>query len=203
MEAATNAINISTATINDVPVKFLSQMKGKFSLSKAFLDQRNIEINKVPIEIYLNPDKGHFEIGRKTEPDIMNVKGIVRNNPKQYQAIQKALESSFSLIQGPPGTGKTYTGIKLVYLFNQINLKWQERGNDKKQIMFCGPSNESLDLVAKRMTKKLGEHCPKMVRWYGSSIESQEFPIPGKTSTLGGGKGTKADEQLRSIPCIY
>ncbi|CAG2233752.1 unnamed protein product [Mytilus edulis] len=335
MEAATNAINVGTATINDVPVKFLSQREGKFSLHKAFLEQRNIEINKVPLEVYLNPgkehkegdeeegireiaspdylciksveylsdeevpgkefghtygcapqdyriwhghakiervnvkgekgkidfifklhknsqpvpsafrkddvkprcgievlfkssadcridgllqcldkanplpkaialgtkipklDKGHFEIGRKTEPDIMNIDGIVRNNPKQYNAIQKALESSFSLIQGPPGTGKTYTGIKLVYLFNQINLKWQEMGNEKKQIIFCGPSNKSVDLVAKWMKRKLGEHCPKMVRWYGSSIEDQEFPIPGKTPTLGRGERAVADEQLR------
>ncbi|CAG2249994.1 unnamed protein product [Mytilus edulis] len=311
MEAATNAINVGTATINDVPVKFLSQREGKFSLHKAFLEQRNIEINKVPLEVYLNPgkehkegdeeegireiaspdylciksveylgdgevpervnvkgekgkidfifklhknsqpvpsafrkddvkprcgievlfkssadcridgilqcldkanplpkaialgtkipklDKGHFEIGRKMQPDIMNIDGIVRNNPKQYNAIQKALESSFSLIQGPPGTGKTYTGIKLVYLFNQINLKWQEMGNEKKQIIFCGPSNKSVDLVAKWMKRKLGEHCPKMVRWYGSSIEDQEFPIPGKTPTLGRGERAVADEQLR------
>jgi transcriptional regulator of NAD metabolism len=34
------------------------------------------------------------------------------------------------------------------------------------------------------MKKKLGEHCPKMVRWYGSSIEDQEFPIPGKMSYI-------------------
>ncbi|XP_052090428.1 helicase with zinc finger domain 2-like [Mytilus californianus] len=335
MEAATNAINVGTATINDVPVKFLSQREGKFSLRKAFLEQRNIEINKVPLEVYLNPgkehkegdeeegirevaspdylciksveylgdgevpgnefghthgcapqgyriwhghakiervnvkgekgkidfifklhkssqpvpfdfrkddvkprcgievlfkssadcridgilqcldkanplpkaialgtkipklDKGHFEIGRKMQPDIMNIDGIVRNNPKQYNAIQRALESSFSLIQGPPGTGKTYTGIKLVYLFNQINLKWQEMGNEKKQIIFCGPSNKSVDLVAKWMKRKLGEHCPKMVRWYGSSIEDQEFPIPGKTPTLGRGERAVADEQLR------
>lgn len=54
------------------------------------------------------------------------------------------------------------------------------------------------DLFKGWMKKKLGEHCPKMVRWYGSSIEGQEFPIPGKTTILGRGKGTKADEQLRA-----
>ena len=48
------------------------------------------------------------------------------------------------------GTGKTYTGIKLVYLFNKINLQWQELGNEKKQIIFCGPSNKSVDLVASK-----------------------------------------------------
>jgi hypothetical protein len=48
-------------------------------------------------------DKGHLEIGRKLEPDILDIRGIVKNNPKQYNAIQKALISSFHLIQGPPG----------------------------------------------------------------------------------------------------
>jgi hypothetical protein len=49
------------------------------------------------------------------------------------------------------------------------------------------------------MKKKLGEHCPKMVRWYGSSIEDQEFPIPGKMSSLGCGDRAVADEDLREV----
>jgi hypothetical protein len=49
------------------------------------------------------------------------------------------------------------------------------------------------------MKKKLGEHCPKMVRWYGSSIEDQEFPIPGKMSSLGRGERAVADEELRVV----
>lgn len=48
-------------------------------------------------------DNGHFKIGIKMRQDIRNIEESVRNNPKQYQAIQRALESSFSLIQGPPG----------------------------------------------------------------------------------------------------
>ena len=47
------------------------------------------------------------------------------------------------------------------------------------------------------MKKKLMENCPKMVRWYGSSIEDQEFPIPGKSPNLGQGERAKADEELR------
>ena len=46
------------------------------------------------------------------------------------------------------GTGKTYTGIKLLYLFNKINKTWHKEGNERKQVLFCGPSNKSVDLVA-------------------------------------------------------
>ncbi|CAG2250000.1 unnamed protein product [Mytilus edulis] len=331
MESASNSVKSSTPTINDVPVKFLSQYEGKFSLSKGFCDQRNIEINKTPLSVFLidkeekvdeeneegikeiaSPDymcikcpifkkeidqrdilqgniaprdyiiwmahakidraqvkngktdlifrlhknskpvpteliteenkqrcsieiiskssadqridavlqclnkatnlakaialgttipkldKGHLKLGKDSEADVVNV-GLGRNNDQQYNAIKRALTSSFSLIQGPPGTGKTQTGFKLVYLLNQINLKWQERGNDKKQIIFCGPSNKSVDLVARWMKRKLGDSCPKMVRWYGSSIEDQEFHIPGKTPPNTRGEKAKADEPLREV----
>ena len=46
------------------------------------------------------------------------------------------------------GTGKTYTGIKLVSLFNKINELQHKNGKQKKQVLFCGPSNRSVDLVA-------------------------------------------------------
>jgi hypothetical protein len=46
------------------------------------------------------------------------------------------------------------------------------------------------------MKKKLGKHCPKMIRWYGGSIEDQEFPIPGKTPTNAHGDRVKADQSF-------
>lgn len=48
------------------------------------------------------------------------------------------------------GTGKTYTGIKLVYLFMEINKQLRQNGGEHKQVVFCGPSNKSVDLVARR-----------------------------------------------------
>ncbi|CAG2250014.1 unnamed protein product [Mytilus edulis] len=328
MESAVNAVKCSTATINDVPVKFLSQNGGKFSLSKEFCDQRNIDINKASLSVFLtkqesvddeneegikeiaSPDylcircqilksfidkqdlkmeniapsdyfiwiahakiikanvrkgkidfifrihkdsklippelmiegskrcsieiifkssadqridtvlqclnrattlaqaiaKGtaipkldavHNKLGLHTKPDCRYV-GLFGNNKNQYNAIKRALTTSFSLIQGPPGTGKTYTGIKLVYLFNQINLKWKKLGNEKKQIIFCGPSNKSVDLVARWIMRKLKHNCPKMVRWYGTSIEDDAYPIPGKTQNSRGER-SKADEYLREV----
>jgi hypothetical protein len=48
-----------------------------------------------------------------------------------------------------PGTGKTLTGIKLVLLFVDINLEIQKKGGDHKKVVYCGPSNKSVDLVAR------------------------------------------------------
>lgn len=49
------------------------------------------------------------------------------------------------------------------------------------------------------MKRRLGDNCPQMVRWYGSSIEDQEFPIPGKTPPNTRGERAKADENLRGV----
>lgn len=46
------------------------------------------------------------------------------------------------------GTGKTYTSVKLVYLFTQINRKLAARGKGMRTVLFCGPSNKAVDLVA-------------------------------------------------------
>lgn len=56
------------------------------------------------------------------------------------------------------GTGKTYTGTKLVYIFNEINNRMQTKGHDKKQLVFCGPNNKSVDLVASKFFSHIRSH---------------------------------------------
>jgi len=49
------------------------------------------------------------------------------------------------------GTGKTNTGIKLIYLYNEINkLRYEDEGGVRQKVLFCGPSNKSVDLVASK-----------------------------------------------------
>ncbi|WAR23841.1 HELZ2-like protein, partial [Mya arenaria] len=135
-----------------------------------------------------------------TASDNQQDKTLPRNNRRQQEAIDKALTSKFTLIQGPPGTGKSYTAIKLMYLFDKINNILHKEGKPKKQVLFCGPSNKSVDLVAKWMLKKMRHYKPDFVRVYGRSIEDIDFPIPGRpflskksTRTL------HADPDLKSI----
>ncbi|XP_052254570.1 helicase with zinc finger domain 2-like [Dreissena polymorpha] len=127
-------------------------------------------------------------------------KPLPRNNKKQQEAIDKALTSRFTLIQGPPGTGKTYTGIKLMYLFDKINRIQHKEGKPSKQVLFCGPSNKSVDLVARWMLERMGTCKPNFVRVYGRSIEAIDFPIPGRTFlSKKSTRTSKADERLKSV----
>ena len=52
------------------------------------------------------------------------------------------------MLMDVPGTGKTYTSIKLVYLFTKINRQLAARGKGMRTVLFCGPSNKAVDLVA-------------------------------------------------------
>ncbi|VDI51033.1 Hypothetical predicted protein [Mytilus galloprovincialis] len=127
-------------------------------------------------------DRMHTEIANEIIEEGLDV-DMWENNLHQYWAIKTALQRRFKLIQGPPGTGKTYIGVKLVYLFDKFNTIMQQRTDDSKnQIIFCGPSNRSVDLVARLVIDKLGSKAPRIVRMYGSAIEQLTFPIPGRAS---------------------
>ncbi|XP_071507763.1 3'-5' exoribonuclease HELZ2-like isoform X2 [Diadema antillarum] len=96
-------------------------------------------------------------------------------NQSQQEAVKEALRSTFSVIQGPPGTGKTVTGAYLAYFFSCINSQLQT-GDQRPQVLYCGPSNKSVDVVA-RYLKTF--QTVSIVRVYGEIIERKAFPIPG------------------------
>ncbi|KAK3609927.1 hypothetical protein CHS0354_036696 [Potamilus streckersoni] len=166
-------------------------------LNKASELAKRIALNKkVP---FLEKDRLRLA-ERLIRTEDLNVGTLPRNNHRQQEAITKALKSRFSLIQGPPGTGKSYTGIKLLYHFNKINKRRELDGNPRKQVLFCGPSNKSVDQVTKWMINRLEEHCPNIVRMYGRSIEAVEFPIPGKTFlSKRSTRESKADADIADI----
>ncbi|NXO00991.1 HELZ2 Helicase, partial [Rhinopomastus cyanomelas] len=106
-----------------------------------------------------------------------------RLNESQIQAILDALRKPFSLIQGPPGTGKTVVGTHIVYWFHKLNEMSTEKEQTPplekqklKSILYCGPSNKSVDVVAE-MLLKLKDLKP--LRVYGEAIEAMEYPYPG------------------------
>ncbi|NXY22208.1 HELZ2 Helicase, partial [Atrichornis clamosus] len=106
-------------------------------------------------------------------------------NQSQNQAILDALTQSFTLIQGPPGTGKTVVGTHIVHWLHKLNEESVEKEKtpcleDEKQmrkcILYCGPSNKSVDVVAEMLLKRKDL---KPLRVYGEAIETMEFPYPG------------------------
>ena len=107
--------------------------------------------------------KMETEMKRKQKLDFL--KGIARQrrdftvpgtrfqpNPSQKEALHAALSEEFTLIQGPPGTGKTVTGAYLVYFFSQHNQLLPETGDRSPQILYCGPSNKSVDVITGILT---------------------------------------------------
>ncbi|XP_062566529.1 helicase with zinc finger domain 2-like [Saccostrea cucullata] len=124
-------------------------------------------------------DKIHKDFGdHMLDLEIQKI-GIIFNR-NQQKAIKNALASSFSLIQGPPGTGKTVTGVALINLFSSINRRYFEmKGGKKDYVVFCGPSNKSVDLVTVYL-KRISPPELNILRMYGNSLECKEFPMPGK-----------------------
>ncbi|NXG16697.1 HELZ2 Helicase, partial [Grallaria varia] len=112
-------------------------------------------------------------------------------NQSQNRAILNALRDSFTLIQGPPGTGKTAVGTHIVYWFHKLNEESVEKDNTscleeekskkRKCILYCGPSNKSVDVVAEMLLKI---KTLKPLRVYGEAIETMEFPYPGSNRQL-------------------
>ncbi|KAM4625518.1 3'-5' exoribonuclease HELZ2-like [Polymixia lowei] len=109
--------------------------------------------------------------------------GLPKLNKSQYDALEKALHNNFTLIQGPPGTGKTVVGVYIVYWFLELNSKSNRRFTDQKDkdkkevILYCGPSNKSVDVVAEYLLK-FGNNL-KPLRVYSQQVEMLDYPYPG------------------------
>ncbi|XP_076870212.1 3'-5' exoribonuclease HELZ2 [Brachyhypopomus gauderio] len=135
--------------------------------------------------------------------------GFPNLNLSQCKAIKEALNNRFTLIQGPPGTGKTVVGVHIVYWFFQQNQQHSCRQNvamaDLKQrsILYCGPSNKSVDVVAGQLLKL--QYKLKPLRVYSDQMEIQEFPYPGSNLKLSrhSQRVEKPNKELRSISLHY
>uniref|UniRef100_A0A4W3JYX0 Helicase with zinc finger domain 2-like n=1 Tax=Callorhinchus milii TaxID=7868 RepID=A0A4W3JYX0_CALMI len=127
--------------------------------------------SEAPPHVYVLNQPSTIEIISRSVPDRRtpkcqmewNIPGLPELNQTQSKAVMIALNSEFSVIQGPPGTGKTITGayivlncvkrnqthraqpIKSKHLRNVIGYKIG--GNGPRQILYCGPSNKSVDVV--------------------------------------------------------
>ncbi|XP_028263043.1 helicase with zinc finger domain 2-like isoform X2 [Parambassis ranga] len=106
-------------------------------------------------------------------------------NPSQRDAVDKALNTNFTLIQGPPGTGKTVVGVYIVLRYFEENNKSQRKcvdsmdKNKKEVILYCGPSNKSVDVVAEYLVKFKDRLRP--LRVYSQQVEMLEYPYPDGT----------------------
>ncbi|XP_075952931.1 3'-5' exoribonuclease HELZ2-like isoform X1 [Anarhichas minor] len=126
-------------------------------------------------------------IPREVEPRWHSVRrelpeGLPEFNISQRDAVAKALNHTFTLIQGPPGTGKTVVGVYIVICFFELNSMNPRKlddpkDEDKKQvILYCGPSNKSVDVVAEYLLKFVDRLRP--LRVYSQHVEMLDYPYP-------------------------
>ncbi|XP_041945272.1 helicase with zinc finger domain 2 isoform X1 [Alosa sapidissima] len=125
-------------------------------------------------------------------------------NTSQNEAIRETLRNHFTLIQGPPGTGKTVVGVHIVYWFLKQSQMQRPRRNKeesekKRCILYCGPSNKSVDVVAGQLLKLSAVLRP--LRVYSEQMEVMDYPYPGSSLKLSRHslRGGKPNEDLRSI----
>ncbi|XP_034143471.1 helicase with zinc finger domain 2 isoform X2 [Esox lucius] len=128
-------------------------------------------------------------------------KGLPNLNESQYDAVEKALKNNFTVIQGPPGTGKTVVGAYIVYWLlvhnseNPRTLADPKDKNKKEVILYCGPSNKSVDVVAEYLMK-FGEKL-KPLRVCSQQMEMLEYPYPGSVVQLS--HKTLRQERAKSV----
>ncbi|XP_028391339.1 helicase with zinc finger domain 2-like isoform X2 [Dendronephthya gigantea] len=150
-------------------------------------------------------DTAEFDDGGKLPSKDLTLPGFNPLNRYQHQAVEQALTKAFTLIQGPPGTGKTVTGVHIAYWFAQMNKKRTPSvGRDGEEcngfmVFYCGPSNKSVDVVARYLLKINGL---KILRVYGQEIERKVFPVPEKIIEFRSrhvAAQLKADEDLQHV----
>ncbi|XP_051270850.1 helicase with zinc finger domain 2 [Dicentrarchus labrax] len=106
-------------------------------------------------------------------------------NLSQRLAVDIALNNTFTLIQGPPGSGKTVVGVYIVYCFLELNSKNPRKfhdpkdGSKKEVILYCGPSNKSVDVVAGYLLRF--EDSLRPLRVYSQQVEMLDYPYPDCT----------------------
>ncbi|CAH1244473.1 HELZ [Branchiostoma lanceolatum] len=191
LEPAFGARRSCTVEHIQVPVpirRMRGAVEGLVDKSKESAILEEICINQHPERLQMtDPD-----LKSRSKDDYLGTldQGSVHLNDYQKAAIQRALCCPFYVIQGPPGTGKTkVTGAHLAYKMAKRNRN--ARSGDV--VMYCGPSNKSVDVVA----EQLMDSGLKIMRVYSKRIETDDYPIPNypRVSSL---KKT-SNEKLRNI----
>ncbi|XP_076844668.1 3'-5' exoribonuclease HELZ2 [Brachyhypopomus gauderio] len=136
-------------------------------------------------------------------------------NESQERAVQESLKNPFTVIQGPPGTGKTVVGVHITYHFYLKNkmmeaehLKCTTSADEKKKkhaILYCGPSNKSVDIVAEQLKLLKDNGVLNPLRIYCDQMEMREFPYPGSELKLcrKSLRDDKLKNELRNITLMH
>ncbi|RVE72874.1 hypothetical protein OJAV_G00043290 [Oryzias javanicus] len=149
------------------------------SLEKASDLVKSIVLRKRIKKAVVQSDTLRWNVKKKKLPG-----NLPELNDSQIQAVTTAIKEPFTLIQGPPGTGKTVVGVYIVHWFFQMNSETprifddpkDEHRNKKEVILYCGPSNKSVDVVAEYLMRVKGNL--RLLRVYSHQVEMLDYPHP-------------------------
>ncbi|KAG8447233.1 hypothetical protein GDO86_014628 [Hymenochirus boettgeri] len=156
-------------------------------------------MKEVPEAVSSHKTEFTIEIIPKLLPDVRKEEAL--------EKLSKASELSKNIVFGKRvtdiGTGKTVVGVHIVYWFHQMNQELdgrfqQKDGSDRQVLMYCGPSNKSVDVVAEMLLPLRDQLRP--LRVYSEQVELSEFPYPGSNLRISGYlREGKPNPELRSI----
>ncbi|XP_073707802.1 3'-5' exoribonuclease HELZ2-like [Garra rufa] len=166
------------------------------------LTKANRLVKTIAIGGSINKEGPHISKQMPTRFEIDNYlpSGFSDLNNSQYKAIREALANKFTLIQGPPGTGKTVVGVHIVYwLLKNFQQLPANNSQKKRAVLYCGPSNKSVDVVAGHLLKLQNQLRP--LRVYSHQMEILEFPYPGCNLKMSRNskRGEKPNTELSAI----
>ncbi|XP_065917898.1 3'-5' exoribonuclease HELZ2-like isoform X3 [Dysidea avara] len=128
-----------------------------------------------------------------------------RLNEVQARSVEIAMRNKFQLIQGPPGTGKSVTGAHLAYASIRSNSGFTSNPRstpDEKIrcVMYCGPSNKSVDVVLDMFLKHPNVKDLRILRIYSKSIETKSYYGPHSNKAL---SKPRSEQECREVHELY
>ncbi|XP_016431351.1 helicase with zinc finger domain 2-like [Sinocyclocheilus rhinocerous] len=187
-------------TLELIP-KLLPDVRKENAISS--LTKANQLVKTIAIGGRINSEGGtkfSSQMPARFEIDNYLPSGFSHLNNSQCKAIREALANPFTLIQGPPGTGKTVVGVHIVYwLFKNIQKRPASNSQKTRAVLYSGPSNKSVDVVAGHLLKLRNQLRP--LRVYSNQMEMLEFPYPGCNlkQSRNSKRGEKPNTELSSI----
>uniref|UniRef100_A0A674BIW7 Helicase with zinc finger 2 n=1 Tax=Salmo trutta TaxID=8032 RepID=A0A674BIW7_SALTR len=197
------AHGITTGVTDEDEAKKLSYVQIDFRIN-------HMSIAKIPERVFGKDTRFTVELIPKLLPDVRKeaavdnltqanelVKNISlgkRTNSGRYtySALQKYSSplAFFQFCCITTCTGKTVVGVHLVYWFflqnqkdpNHLRPKAAGGSSKRRCILYCGPSNKSVDVVAGQLLKLRKVLRP--LRVYSEQMEMLEFPYPGSNLKL-------------------
>ncbi|XP_071943705.1 3'-5' exoribonuclease HELZ2-like [Antedon mediterranea] len=170
----------------DIPHKNLSQNRSEVKctwIGHCYI--RNVKVKEVQMEIGIRLNQSGIGKSPTLPHSVISTK--LKKKPLCILELIPQGESDKRLERSVKGlrTGKSVTGAQLAYYFSEMNTQIPPTGKGQPQVLYCGPSNKSVDVVAGYLKKFPGL---SIVRVYSETIEKKDFPLPWEKNV-----GKKAD----------